>query len=185
MNIIINDDGSARIETKTYSATYCANGCLKLSIGGKAPEKITINHPKKEIGKLIYKASVDTSDLDKLEEQLTRIKQLMQGVGIKVSIKPEQRNDFFISGSGNYFIKDAVIDGAKLKCCTSGDAVFSGALVSNKLEQDIKAQLIDLRMKANQQDVAINELKRVMETQQQAWSQAVRELNNRTWCSQK
>ncbi|EPL5632686.1 hypothetical protein P1I09_000932 [Proteus mirabilis] len=127
------------------------------------------------------KVSVDTSGLDKLEEQLTRIKQLMQDVGIKVSIKPEQRNDFFISGSGNYFIKDAVIDGAKLECCTSGDAVFSGVLVSNKLEQDIKAQLIDLRMKANQQDVAIAELTRLRQADQQAWSDTI----NRTWCSQK
>lgn len=55
----------------------------------------------------------------------------------------------------------------------------------DKLEQDINTQLMDLRMKANQQDVAITELKRVMETQQQAWSQTVSELNNRTWCSQK
>ena len=38
---------------------------------------------KKEIGELIYKVSVDTSELDKLEEQLTRIKQLMQDVGAK------------------------------------------------------------------------------------------------------
>lgn len=76
---------------------------------------------KKEIGELIYKVSVDTTELDKLEEQLTRIKQLMQDVGIKVNIKPEQGNDFFIAGSGGYFIKDAVIDGAKLKCCVSGE----------------------------------------------------------------
>ncbi|MEQ5206578.1 hypothetical protein [Proteus sp. fly-1067] len=40
-------------------------------------------------------------------------------------------------------------------------------------------------MRANSQDIAITELKRVMETQHQAWSQAVSELNNRTWCSQK
>ncbi|HCZ8848617.1 TPA: hypothetical protein O4F25_002456 [Proteus mirabilis] len=171
MNIIINDDGSARIETKTYSATYCANGYLKLSIGGKAPEKITINHPKKEIGELIYKVSVDTTELDKLEEQLTRIKQLMQDVGVK----PKSIPQFFSQSSGGFFIKDAFINSAE----------FKGVLLSNKLEQDIKAQLIDLRMKANQQDVAINELKRVMETQQQAWSQAVSELNNRTWCSQR
>ncbi len=105
----------------------------------------------------------------------------MQDVGIKVSIKPEQRNDFFISGSGNYFIKDAVIGGQNLKCCTSGDAVFGGVLVGNKLEQDIKAQLIDLRMKANQQDVAIAELTRLRQADQQAWSDAI----NRTWCSQK
>ncbi|MEQ4988089.1 hypothetical protein ABN080_11550 [Proteus sp. fly-1089] len=45
--------------------------------------------------------------------------------------------------------------------------------------------MADLRMQANRQDVAINELKRVMETQQQVWSQAVSELNNQTWCSQK
>lgn len=57
--------------------------------------------------------------------------------------------------------------------------------VSYKLEQDTKVELADLRMRANQQDVAINELKKAMATQQQAWSQAVRELNNRTWCSQK
>lgn len=75
------------------------------------------------------KVSVDTSELDKLEEQLNRIKQLMQDLG--VNIKPEQGNDYFIAGSGQYFMKDAVIDGAKLKCCVSGDAVFSGVLVSN------------------------------------------------------
>lgn len=130
------------------------------------------------------KVSVDTTELDKLEEQLTRIKQLMQDVGIKVSIKPEQRNDFFISGSGNYFIKDAVIDGAKLKCCTTDNAVFSDVLAINKSEQGINVQLADLRMRADRQDAAINELKRVMETQQQAWSQTVSELTNRTWCSQ-
>ncbi len=127
------------------------------------------------------KVSVDTSDLDKLEEQLTRIKQLMQDVGIKVSIKPEQRNDFFIASSGNYFIKDAVIDGAKLKCCTSGDAVFSGVLVSNKLEQSVNAQLADLRMRVDRQDNDIAELIRLRHADQQAWSDAI----NRTWCSQK
>ncbi|HCQ7980808.1 TPA: hypothetical protein OL861_001997 [Proteus mirabilis] len=131
------------------------------------------------------KVSVDTTELDKLEEQLTRIKQLMQDVGIKVSIKPEQRNDFFISGSGNYFIKDAVIDGAKLKCCTTDNAVFSDVLAINKSEQGINVQLADLRMRADRQDAAINELKRVMETQHQAWSQTVSELTDRTWCSQK
>lgn len=129
------------------------------------------------------KVSVDTTELDKLEEQLTRIKQLMQDVG--VNIKPEQGNDYFIAGSGQYFMKDAVIDGAKLKCCVSGDAVFSGVLVSNKLEADTKAQLTNLRMQIDRQDVAINELKRVMENQNNAWSQAVNDLTNRTWCSQK
>ncbi|WYX00513.1 hypothetical protein WMR86_07585 [Proteus vulgaris] len=171
MNIIINDDGSVRIETKTYSASYCANGYLKLSIGGKAPEKITINHPKKEIGELIYKVSVDTTELDRLEEQLTRIKQLMQDVGMK----PKSIPPFFIQSSGEFFIKDALIN----------SAVFNGVLVSNKLEQDAKAELADLRMRANSQDIAITELKKAMETQHQAWAQAVSELNNRTWCSQK
>ncbi|AYY82135.1 TPA: hypothetical protein SMP78_002060 [Proteus mirabilis] len=131
------------------------------------------------------KVSVDTSELDKLEEQLNRIKQLMQDLGVKVNIKPEQGNDYFIAGSGQYFMKDAVIDGAKLKCCVSGDAVFSGVLVSNKSEADTKAQLTNLRMQIDRQDVAINELKRVMETQNNAWSQAVNDLTNRTWCSQK
>lgn len=136
---------------------------------------------KKEIGELTYKVSVDTTELDKLEEQLTRIKQLMQDVGIKVSIKPEQRNDFFISGSGNYFIKDAVIDGAKLKCCTTDNAVFSDVLAINKSEQGINAQLADLHMRADRQDVAIAELTRLRQADQQAWSDAI----NRTWCSQK
>lgn len=126
------------------------------------------------------KVSVDTSDLDKLEEQLTRIKQLMQDVS-----KPEQSNDLFIAGLGDYFIKDTVINSPKIKFSASGDAVFSGVLAIGKVEQDTNAQLIELRMKVNQQDVAINELKRVMETQHQAWSQAVSELNNQTWCSQK
>ncbi|WP_290129124.1 hypothetical protein [Proteus terrae] len=40
-------------------------------------------------------------------------------------------------------------------------------------------------MQVDRQDAAITELKRVMATQQQAWSQAVSELTNRTWCSQK
>ncbi|EPL4467323.1 hypothetical protein MC862_003515 [Proteus mirabilis] len=167
MNIIINDDGSARIETKTYSATYCANGYLKLSIGGKAPEKITINHPKKEIGKLIYKVSVDTSDLDKLEEQLTRIKQLMQDVGMN----PKSILQFSYPHAGKFFIKDALIN----------SAVFNGVLVSNKSEQSVNAQLADLRMRADRQDNDIAELIRLRHADQQAWSEAI----NRTWCSQK
>lgn len=131
------------------------------------------------------KVSVDTTELDKLEEQLTRIKQLMQDVGIKVSIKPEQRNDLFIAALGKCSIKDAVIGSPKIKFSASGDALFSGVLAIGEVEQDINAQLADLRMRADRQDAAITELKRVMETQQQAWSQAVSELNNRTWCSQK
>lgn len=131
------------------------------------------------------KVSVDTSELDKLEEQLTRIKQLMQDVGIKVNIKPEQGNDYFIAGSGQYFMKDAVIDGAKLKCCVSGDAVFSGVLVSNKSERDINAQLADLRMRADRQDADINELMQAREIERHAWAKLTNELNNRTWCSQK
>lgn len=185
MNITINDDGSVSVETASYTASCYADGYLKLSMGGKAPEKITINHPKKEIDELIYKVSVDTTELDKLEEQLTRIKQLMQDVGINISIKSKQSNDLFIAGLGNCFIKDAVIDSPKIKFSASGDAVFSGVLAIGKVEQDTNAQLSDLRMQVARQDAAITELKRVMETQQQVWSQAVSELNNRTWCSQK
>lgn len=131
------------------------------------------------------KVSVDTSELDKLEEQLNRIKQLMQDLGVKVNIKPEQGNDYFIAGSGQYFMKDAVIDGAKLKCCVSGDAVFSGVLVSNKSERDINAQLADLRMRADRQDADINELMQAREIERHAWAKLTNELNNRTWCSQK
>lgn len=131
------------------------------------------------------KVSVDTTELDKLEEQLTRIKQLMQDVGIKVSIKPEQRNDFFISGSGNYFIKDAVIDGAKLKCCTTDNAVFSDVLAINKSEQGINVQLADLRMRADRQDAGINELMQAREIERYAWAKLTNEINNRTWCSQR
>lgn len=117
------------------------------------------------------KVSVDTTELDKLEEQLTRIKQLMQDVGVK----PKSIPQFFIQSAGEFFIKDALIN----------SAVFNGVLVSNKSEQSVNAQLADLRMRADRQDAAITELKRVMETQQQAWSQTVSELTDRTWCSQK
>ncbi|QGW02691.1 hypothetical protein F9282_06705 [Proteus terrae subsp. cibarius] len=128
------------------------------------------------------KVSVDTSELDKLEEQLNRIKQLMQDLGVKVNIKPEQGNDYFIAGSGQYFMKDAVIDGAKLKCCVSGDAVFSGVLVSNKSELDTKAQPDnDVISQIKQNAIAIAELDRAMQASHQAWSEAV----NRTWCSQR
>ncbi|EMO3591462.1 hypothetical protein [Proteus mirabilis] len=126
---------------------------------------------KKEIGELIYKVSVDTSDLDKLEEQLTRIKQLMQDVGVKT----KSISSFFFQSSGEFFIKDAFIN----------SAVLNGVLVSNRSEQSINVQLADLCMRVIQQDVAINELKRVIETQHQAFSQAMSDLNNRTWCSQK
>ncbi|MEQ5206579.1 hypothetical protein [Proteus sp. fly-1067] len=61
------------------------------------------------------KVSVDTSELDKLEEQLTRIKQLIQDVGIKVNIKPEQVSDYFIACLGDCFIKDALINSAVFK----------------------------------------------------------------------
>ncbi|HGN0305700.1 TPA: hypothetical protein ACKRID_003773 [Proteus mirabilis] len=117
------------------------------------------------------KVSVDTTELDKLEEQLTRIKQLMQDVGVK----PKSIPPLFFQSSGEFFIKDAFINSAE----------FKGVLVSNKLEQDVKAELADLRMRANEQDIAITELKRAMETRHQAWAQAVSDLNNQTWCSQK
>ncbi|MEQ5272811.1 hypothetical protein [Proteus terrae] len=117
------------------------------------------------------KVSVDNTELDKLEEQLTRIKQLMQDVGIDISIKPKQSNDLFIAGLGDCFIKDAVINSAE----------FKGVLVSNKSELDINAQLADLHMRADRQDVAIAELTRLRQADQQAWSDAI----NRTWCSQK
>ncbi len=117
------------------------------------------------------KVSVDTTELDKLEEQLARIKQLMQDVGVKPKSIPQS----FFQPAGQFFIKDAFINSVALK----------DAAVSYQLEQDVKAELADLRMRADRQDAAITELKRVMETQQQAWSQAVSELNNRTWCSQK
>lgn len=171
MNITINDDGSVSVETASYTASYYENGYLKLSMGGKAPEKITINHPKKEIGELIYKVSVDTSDLDKLEEQLTRIKQLMQDVGVK----PKLNSQSFFQPAGEFFIKDAFINSAE----------FKGVLVSNKSEHDINAQLADLRMRADRQDAGINELMQAREIERYAWARLTNELNNRTWCSQK
>lgn len=117
------------------------------------------------------KVSVDTTELDKLEEQLTRISCLMQDVGVK----PKSIPQFFSQYSGEFFIKDAFINSAE----------FKGVLVSNKLEPDTKTQLTNLRMQIDRQDAAISELKRVMATQQQAWSQAVNDLTNRTWCSQR
>ena len=117
------------------------------------------------------KVSVDTTELDKLEEQLIRIKQLMQDVGVK----PKSIPPFFFQASSQLFIKDAFINSAE----------FKGVLINNKSEQDTNARLSDLRMQIDRQDAAISELKRVMATQQQAWSQAVSELTNRTWCSQK
>lgn len=131
------------------------------------------------------KVSVDTSELDKLEEQLNRIKQLMQDVCTNTSIKPEQRNDFFIAALGKCFIKDAVINSPKIKFSASGDAVFSSVLAIGEVEQDINALLTNLRTQIDRQDIAITELKRAMATQQQAWSQAVSDLTNITWCSQK
>ncbi|MEZ2683864.1 hypothetical protein ACBQ20_03480 [Proteus vulgaris] len=113
------------------------------------------------------KVSVDTTELDKLEEQLTRIKQLMQGTGVKPKSTPQF--------AGKLFIKDTFVNSAELK----------DVAVSYKLEQDTKAELADLRMRANSQDIAITGLKRVMETQHQAWAQAMSELNNKTWCSQR
>ncbi|WP_368882934.1 hypothetical protein [Proteus mirabilis] len=131
------------------------------------------------------KVSVDNTELDKLEEQLTRIKQLMQDVGIKVSIKPEQSNDFFIAAPGKCFIKDAVIDSPKIKFSASGDAVFSGVLAIGEVEQDINAQLADLRMRADRQDASITELMQAREIERHAWAKLTNELNNRTWCSQR
>lgn len=114
------------------------------------------------------KVSVDTSDLDKLEEQLTRIKQLMQDVGVKPKSTPQF--------AGKFFIKDAFINNAGLK----------DVLVSNKLEPNTKAQLDDDAIsQIKQNTIAIAELGRVMQTNHQAWSQAVSELNNKTWCSQR
>lgn len=127
---------------------------------------------KKEIGELIYKVSVDTSDLDKLEEQLIRIKQLMEDVGVK----PKSIPPFFFQSSGEFFIKDAFIKDAFIN-----SAEFKGLLVSNKSEQSVNAQLADLRMRADRQDNDIAELIRLRQADQQAWSDAI----NRTWCSQR
>lgn len=113
------------------------------------------------------KVSVDTSELDKLEEQLARIKQLTQDV----EVKPKSIPQFSYPHAGKFFIKDALIN----------SAVFNGVLVSNKPELDINAQLADLHMRADRQDVAIAELTRLRQADQQAWSDAI----NRTWCSQK
>ncbi|WP_311749738.1 hypothetical protein [Proteus terrae] len=113
------------------------------------------------------KVSVDTTELDKLEDQLTRIKQLMQDVGVK----PKSISPFLFQSSGEFFIKDAFINSAE----------FKGVLVSNKSEQDLKDQLADLRMRADRQDNDIAELIRLRHADQQAWSDAI----NRTWCSQK
>ncbi|HBC5914702.1 TPA: hypothetical protein KEY36_001236 [Proteus mirabilis] len=122
---------------------------------------------KKEISELIYKVSVDISDLDKLEEQLTRIKQLMEDVGVK----PKSNSQSFFQSSGEFFIKDVFINSAE----------FKGLLVSNKSEQSVNAQLADLRMRADRQDNDIAELIRLRQADQQAWSDAI----NRTWCSQR
>ncbi|MDM3590511.1 hypothetical protein [Proteus mirabilis] len=113
------------------------------------------------------KVSVDTSDLDKLEEQLTRIKQLMEDVGVK----PKSNSQSFFQSSGEFFIKDAFINSAESK----------GVLVSNNPEPDINTQLADLRMRADRQDNDIAELIRLRHADQQAWSDAI----NRTLCSQK
>ncbi|ODQ05701.1 MULTISPECIES: hypothetical protein [unclassified Shigella] len=118
------------------------------------------------------KVSVDTSELDKLEEQLTRIKQLIQDVGVK----PKSIPRFFFQSSGEFFIKDAFINSAE----------FKGVLVGNKSELDTKAQLDDDAIsQIKQNTIAIAELGRVMQTNHQAWSQTVSELTNRSWCSQK
>ncbi|OAT46105.1 hypothetical protein M997_2360 [Proteus hauseri ATCC 700826] len=127
------------------------------------------------------KVSVDTSELDKLEEQLTRIKQLMQDVGIKVSIKSEQSNDFFITALDKCFIKDAVIDSPKIKFSASGDAVFSGVLINNKFDRDIRIKAEGLMKQAESTSIAIAELMNARVADQQAWAEAI----NRTWCSQK
>ena len=122
------------------------------------------------------KVSVDTSDLDKLEEQLNRIKQLMQDVGVK----PKSIPPFFFQSSGEFFIKDAFIKDAFIN-----SAEFKGVLVSNKSEHDINAQLADLRMRADRQDASITELMQAREIERHAWAKLTNELNNRTWCSQK
>lgn len=114
------------------------------------------------------KVSVDTTELDKLEEQLTRIKQLMQDLGVK----PKSIPPLFFQSSGEFFIKDAFINSAE----------FKGVLVSNKLEPDTKAQPDnDVISQIKQNAIAIAELDRAMQTSHQAWAYAV----NRTWCSQK
>ncbi|HEJ9488055.1 TPA: hypothetical protein SMM93_003501 [Proteus mirabilis] len=172
MNITINDDGSVYIKNNSHQGYYDQSGNLKFVIGSQdAPEKIAINYPKKEIGELTYKVSVDTSELDKLEEQLTRIKQLMQDVGVK----PKSNSQPFFQPAGQSFIKDAFINSAE----------FKGVLLSNKLEHDINAQLADLRMRADRQDAGINELMQAREIERHAWAKLTNELNNRTWCSQK
>lgn len=114
------------------------------------------------------KVSVDTSDLDKLEEQLTRIKQLMQDVGVR----PKSIPPFFFQSSGEFFIKDAFINSAE----------FKGVLVGNKSELDTKDQPDnDVISQIKQNAIAIAELDRAVQANRKAYADAV----NRTWCSQK
>lgn len=127
------------------------------------------------------KISVDTTELDKLEEQLIRIKQLMQDAGIKVSTKLEQSNDFFIAALDKCFIKDAVIDSPRIKFSASGGAVFSGVLISNKFDRDIRIKAEDLMKQAESISISIAKLMNARVADQQAWAEAI----NRTWCSQK
>ncbi|MCE9841663.1 hypothetical protein LZ636_18510 [Proteus terrae] len=114
------------------------------------------------------KVSVDTTELDKLEEQLTRIKQLMQDVGVR----PKSIPPFFFQSSGEFFIKDAFINSAE----------FKGVLVGNKSELDTKDQPDnDVISQIKQNAIAIAELDRAVQANRKAYADAV----NRTWCSQK
>ncbi|MBI6340218.1 hypothetical protein [Proteus sp. PR00224] len=148
MIVNIKHDGSVDVKTNSYEGYYDRDGYFKFVIGNlDAPKKLTINIPNK----------IEMTELDKLEEQLTHIKKLMQDIGVK----------------------------SESARSVSGDAVFGGVLTIDKLEQGIKTQLAELHRQADRQDAIITELMQAREAERQAWSKAMSELNNRTWCSQK
>ncbi len=83
------------------------------------------------------KVSVDTSELDKLEEQLNRIKQLMQDVGVK----PKSIPPFFFQSSGEFFLlKMPLLILLNSKVCLS---VISQSMTSMLSLQIYVCELID------------------------------------------
>ncbi|WP_140181279.1 hypothetical protein [Providencia stuartii] len=85
---------------------------------------------KKEIATLSIKISVDSTDLDKLEAQLKRIKELMVSAGLKQPASVGFSADKFFIASGQVFINETLVTSG-----TITSAKVQGPAIDDALRQ--------------------------------------------------
>ncbi|MEQ5728551.1 hypothetical protein AB7360_05175 [Providencia alcalifaciens] len=91
---------------------------------------------KKEIATLSIKISVDSTDLDKLEAQLKRIKELMVSAGLKQPASVGFSADKFFIASGQVFINETLVTSGTIKSAKiKGTAIDDAAGTLDKINE--------------------------------------------------